>query len=171
MGWKQIKEYPDYEISDEGEILSFRKNKNGMIIKGSIAYGYPVVVLTNQNGSKTFRIHRLVAITFIPNPNNHPQVNHHNDIKTDNYIDNLYWGTQFQNARDAYRNNDGHNSNKPVTQLTKEGEFIMEHKSVKIAAKSVGIKGNAITEMLSGRNKTAGGYKWILNSGGYSKES
>ena len=66
--------------------------------------GYKVVDLS-INAKKFYRqVHRLVAITFIPNPDNKPQVNHINEIKDDNRVENLEWVTNLENQRHARKN-------------------------------------------------------------------
>ena len=68
-------------------------------MKGSMSsHGYPIVRLTNGKTYTTYR-HRILAETFIPNPDNKPIVDHKNRIKSDNRIDNLCWVTRTENAR------------------------------------------------------------------------
>lgn len=65
--------------------------------------GYYRVDLSKERKSKRFRIHRLIAKTFIPNPNNFPEVNHINGNKKDNCINNLEWCTHKHNMKEAYK--------------------------------------------------------------------
>lgn len=65
--------------------------------------GYYRVDLSKERKSKRFRIHRLIAKTFIPNPNNFPEVNHINGNKKDNCINNLEWCTRKHNMKEAYK--------------------------------------------------------------------
>lgn len=101
--WKDIKNYEGmYQISNLGRVKSF-KNKNPKIMKHTFWQGYPVVQLSNKNVRHTFEIHRLVAETFIPNPNGYPFVNHINEDRTDFSINNLEWCTQKMNVNHSKR--------------------------------------------------------------------
>jgi hypothetical protein len=110
-----IKEYEDfYEISRNGVVRSFDRVvnykypntfcvKKGKIMKNKLnSDGYYSIMLCDGNKiRKTYLIHRLVAINFISNSENKPQVNHINNIKTDNNVNNLKWGTTLSNSREA----------------------------------------------------------------------
>lgn len=101
--WKDIKDYEGYyQVSNFGNIKSLRNNK---ILKKSLdSRGYNHFITSLNNKSKLFKIHRLVALHFIPNPENKNQVNHINGIKTDNTVENLEWVTAKENIQHALNN-------------------------------------------------------------------
>ena len=85
------------------------------------AYGYYKVVLSKKGIKTTCKLHILLAETFIPNPNNYPIVRHLNDIKTDNRLENLAWGTSSDNAFDAIKNGKrGKGETHNMSKLTKD---------------------------------------------------
>lgn len=96
-----------YQINNNGEIRSLISNK---ILKQTInKKGYCIITLYKNNIRKTFRISRLVAYMFIPNPENKLEVDHINTIKTDNRVENLRWTTSKENSNnpltiEKYRN-------------------------------------------------------------------
>ena len=100
--WKDIKGYEGlYEISDSGRI----RNSRGKILKQSIGTsGYYTTHLYNHTKRQTVMAHRLVAKTFVPNPENKREVNHINGNKTDNRAQNLEWVTPRENITHSYAN-------------------------------------------------------------------
>ena len=101
--WKQIKDFEDYEISDNGEVRSL-KYKNKILLKGRLSKdGYLRVSLRKGGKAYEFKIHRLVATAFIPNPKNKSTVNHINGDKTCNKVTNLEWATREEQMQHAYK--------------------------------------------------------------------
>ncbi len=100
------KEIPGYEglylITDDGQVINERTNR---VLKCSNKDGYRKIKLTKNKEEKTFRIHRLVAQAFVPNPDELPQVDHKDEDKTNNHRTNLRWCTHQQNVNFHYENN------------------------------------------------------------------
>lgn len=115
--WKDIKGYEGlYQVSNLGRVLSlgrkintghngYRITENKILLGHLTNKGYEKVVLYNSiSGRKETTVHRLVAEMFIPNPENKSQVNHKNEIKTDNRVENLEWATARENCNYGLRN-------------------------------------------------------------------
>lgn len=102
--WKCIEGYDGkYLISSLGEVKSLKYNKESILKKRKHSHGYYQVTLSKNKIQKQLFIHRLVANAFIPNPENKPEVNHKNGLKTDNQVTNLEWVTRNQNIQHAYK--------------------------------------------------------------------
>lgn len=100
MEWKKIKDFENYSVSNTGLIMN---NKTGSVLKTTIKkkrslIGYELVYLYNKKGRKCLSVHRLVALAFIPNPKNYPQINHKDENSLNNNVGNLEWCTQKYNA-------------------------------------------------------------------------
>lgn len=133
----------------------------GKILKPTInRWGYYLVCLNNIN-RKWVSVHRLVAQTFLPNPDNLPQVNHIDENKTNNCVDNLEWcSVQYNNTYGDRIKKAVKKTNKPVEQYTKDGQFVKEYPSAIEAERQTGISSANICTCCKGRLKTAGGYIW-----------
>ena len=99
----EISEYPNYLVYKNGKVWSTFKKK--YLSPASDRKGYEYIVCYDGKGnSKTKKIHRLVAETYIPNPNGYPQVHHKNNNVKDNNVENLEWVTNLYNCQSIRRN-------------------------------------------------------------------
>jgi hypothetical protein len=175
----------EYLISSIGMVWSNHSHK---ILKNKRVFGYQYVSLCSHGFRQERRIHRLVAEAFIPNPDGKPTVNHINENKADNRVENLEWATtKEQNAhgtrtvsamastdwaarsaktdyREIAQKHDYYTMNRnqmrPVLQFDKHGIFIARHDGVAAAARAVNITPCRICECAKGRRKTSAGFKW-----------
>ena len=159
--WRQIKGYEDrYLVSNTG--LIFSKISNRLLSPKIDRYGYKVVALSRNRKLKYFTVHRLVAISFIPNPYNLPTVNHKDENKLNNRVDNLEWSTVKDNDNYGTRNERMANSKKknPIAQYDLSMNLIKVHSGIKDAQRNTGVNRNSIRDVCRGIRPYAGGYAW-----------
>jgi len=134
--WKDIINYEGfYKISNFGNVKSvdrYVNSKNGSkslkigrIKKAGVTNGYRVVLLSKFNKEKGFGVHRLVAMHFIENIKNKPEVNHKDGNRLNNHVDNLEWCTSSENSKHSYENK---------LQISRKGS---DHHNAKISEKDV----------------------------------
>ena len=122
--------------------------------------GYKRVSITNNTIIKKILIHRLVALTFLDNPNDYPLVNHKDGNKENNHVNNLEWVSHSQNAQHAV-NILKVGGQRKVAQFDKDTlEIIKEYQNITIAAKETNTNNTSITHVCNGRFKTANGFIW-----------
>ena len=97
--WKKVAGFETYSVSDRGNV---RNDKTGRILKpGTNTHGYLFVNLKKNNKSSIKDVHRLVSLAFIPNLENKKYVDHINNYKTNNKLENLRWATAQQNQQNS----------------------------------------------------------------------
>lgn len=157
-----------YKIGNDGHLFVYHQTWKEM--KQQIdRKGYSRVVLCDR---KSYKIHRLVAMYFIPNPSNLPQVNHINGIKTDNRVNNLEWCTAIDNYKHAIKHNLIDNkraaryakkvNSKMIIQKDLDNNVIKVWGSMMDAQRELGISNSHISSCCKNKPgfKSAGGYKW-----------
>lgn len=152
--WKDIKGYENlYQISNLGNVKSLRTNK---ILKTNMNNcGYKGVILSYKGQIQSKRVHRLVAEAFIPNPNNYPQVNHKDEIKINNNVENLEWCSPKYNVNYGTGiERCAKNRLKPINQYDKKGNFIKRHDGIIVASKELNINPLLILAVCRGKRKT-----------------
>ena len=173
--------YEGYKVSNLGKILSLNYNHTGkpdLMNPSDNGRGYLVVHLRKNGESKTCKVHRLVAETFLPNPENLPEVNHKDENKKNNFVflnedgtvnkkrSNLEWKTHKDNINHGTRNERAAKANtngkcsKPVLQFSLSGELIREWDSTMECGRNGFNQGN-IVSCCNGKRKTAHGFIWM----------
>lgn len=159
--WKPIDGFPNYQVSNRGRVMNL---ETGKVLKNrSNNHGYPYVALPKGDGKpKNMLVHRLVATAFIPNPDNLAQVNHLDEDKTNNNVENLEWCTASQNMRHS-----AHQMSCKINQLTLDGEFIRQWESSMQIERETGYdQGNIIKCCKRYKNYShVGGFKWEYADG------
>ncbi len=152
---KEIEGYSGYSISSDGIVLSKRFNRP--LRQYQNEDGYMMCALSKDGKSKTVRVHRLVAMAFVPNPNDLPQVNHIDGDKTNNHADNLEWVDNSGNIMHRYYKL-GLGTMRKVRCI----ETGIVYQSQKEAERMTGISGANISSCCTHRPKynTAGGFHW-----------
>lgn len=162
--WKPIKGYEGlYEISNWGRVKSLNYHHTGKprLLRPKVdKYGYLVVCFCKDGKRKYFFVHRLVAQSFIPNPDNLPQVNHKDENKKNNNADNLEWCTCLYNINyGSHNERRAKTQSKPVLQFSLTGEFIREWLSISECGRN-GFYTSCVCRCCNGELKSHKGFKW-----------
>lgn len=141
--WKNIEGYNgDYQVSDLGNVKSFKRSPDGVIMKQFLREsGYKYVTLRNPE-NKNHRIHLLVAKHFIPNPENKNTVNHDDGNKTNNKKSNLSWMTNKENTEHAIKNGLINKNNTPHLTQDELNQIKNEYMTTNISQKALADKYN-----------------------------
>jgi len=163
--WKEIIDTNGlYYISNYGRVKRVNKTKPERILKTSNdGKGYLVVSISDGKGNvRTARVHKLVALHFIPNPYNYPVINHKDENPFNNHADNLEWCTVKYNTNyNDMPKRRCKNLKKEVVQLDDIGNIIARFESVTSAAKETGSCRGDIIDCCKGRRKQLKGYSFI----------
>ena len=172
--WKPVVGYEGlYECSNMGRVKSVDRyvphiyEGEYQFIKGRIRKtklnngGYEMLSLFRDGKEKTCLVHRIIAEAFLPNPYNLPEVDHKDECKTNNFVENLEWCDREYNLYyGTRRQRQAEKEMVPVIQYTKDGMLIKKWDSMQSVMDYLGINRGNISNCCSGRCKSVGGYKW-----------
>ena len=164
--WRDIKGFEGkYQISNMGRVksLNYRHTGKEKILKSyDYGQGYLYVHLCKDGKRKQCRINRLVAQAFISNSDNLPEVNHKDENKKNNCVENLEWCSKSYNINyGTGSKRSAEKRSKPVFSVDKESGLIMWWQSANEAGEVLGIRQSHITECCKGKIKSAGGHYWF----------
>lgn len=160
---KAIPGYPDYLATEDGKVFSVKRNKWLKNTLMTIGY-YATTLRDANNNQKTVYVHRIVAMTYLENPENKATVNHINGIKTDNRIENLEWATYSENSKHAHKMGLNYisKSNREQTAKNIKGmssKIVLDtqtgifYNSAREAAKALNVNSNTLHGRLNGHKK------------------
>jgi hypothetical protein len=167
--WKSVVGYEGlYEVSSFGCVKSLKRKYAGerMLKQRKASSGYLYVDLYKNGTRKSFRVHKLVANSFVENPLSLPQINHIDGNKQNNNVRNLEWCTARGNIVHAVkhglkRSTRNHAAiSKTVKMYTSDGAYINTYPSTREAERQTGILQQSISKCCLGKRRTAGGYTW-----------
>lgn len=152
--YKTINNYPNYAISNLGNVKNKKTNK---LLKIRIDKEYNRVRLYNSYGAKNHSVHRLVGEHFLLNPFNKPEINHKDGNKLNNHLSNLEWNTKSENQ--THRRKILKQGVKPI-KLIKDG-LIYSFDSISECARNLNLDGSGLSRLLNGKSKSYLGYKVV----------
>lgn len=168
--WRLVSSFPNYVVSDHGNVMHIKRRKP--LKPAPMSTGYPSVRLSDHGRYKTMAVHRLVAEAFLDKPDGCNVVNHKDENKTNNRVDNLEWCTQ------AYNNAYGEGAKRRIQKATERIQWVQpmgaeakkktvinnttgkSYSSMTEAANDTGALISHISQVCHGKRRTAGGYTW-----------
>lgn len=167
--WRTVKGFTRYEVSDRGNVRN-KHTKVAKAIRGTPT-GYRITDLKENGEKHTKYIHRLVAEAFLDNPLDLPHVNHKDEDKANNSVENLEWCSVSQNNSyngRAKRIGMHHREHHPLCKAVRCVETGVVYRSVREAGRHTSICSMGISYCLNGKQKSAGGYRWeVVADGDY----
>ena len=182
--WRDIRGYEGlYQVSNFGRVRTVEHivpNRGGFRTVSSkvknatfTGQGYLSVALYKENKMQRLYVHRLVAEAFVPNPDNLPEIDHIDCVKTNNISSNLRWVDRSGNMQNPITKKlksvntkarnwtyENHPNAKPILQLTLDGVFIKRWDCIKTASETLSIEATGISQVVHGKRKNAGGFSW-----------
>lgn len=151
--WTNIKDYEGlYEVSEEGRVRSLKRGKRRILKSWLSGGGYLQIALWKGGKRKKFLVHRLVAQAFLSNPNNYPEINHKDENKLNNCVENLEWCDRQYNI--------DYSVSKQVAQYDLKGNFIKTWKSAYEIQRQLGFNHSHISQCCLGKIKISHNYYW-----------
>ena len=150
-------ENPYYYITRNGEVYN-KEGKQLTLFK--MNNGYLRVKLSRGCKRGMYLVHRLVAMTYIPNIDNFPIINHKDSNRSNNHVSNLEWCNNSHNQIQRFKNNHLNGCEKSIEQLDFDGNIIACYPSMKVAGYTTGIARQNISKVCRGLRNHAGGYFW-----------
>lgn len=157
--WRDIEGYEGYQVSSLGRVklLDYRQTGKERIMKAGNKKGYLRIGLCKDGKQKFYRVHRLVATAFIPNPDNLPQVNHKDENKTNNRVENLEWCSAEYNSNYGTRTKRSVEKRKKQVLCIETGKIYSSAVQIDI---ELGLSKGNISKVCLGKHKTCGGFHW-----------
>ena len=160
--WKDIEGFEcDYQVSSYGRVKSLKYGKERIMKLVPDKDNYLQVILSKNRKMKKFLVHRLVGLAFISNPQNLKLINHKDENKMNNNVQNLGWcDAKYNNNYGTGKIRSGLSRRKKVEQYSLKGEFVRSWNSIIEIERNLGINHRNISACCKGKRKSAGNFIW-----------